>query len=78
MELIQESVQALEPILGRRNVDALIYAFKTRLPLVNAGKSYSFADIEAVLKKVFSEEATLLLLRPITKELFERDKKEIK
>ena len=69
---VQKAIRSLEPILGPANVLTLIYDLENYgVGLANDRDTYNLADIQKALEKIFGEEAMMLLLRHITKELFD-------
>lgn len=69
---VEKAIRTLEPLLSRANVDALICNLETYgFGLTGDDRTYNLADIQQALEEIFGEEAMLLLLRHITKELFE-------
>jgi hypothetical protein len=68
---VEKAIRTLEPLLGRVNLEVLIRHFQTYgYGLTGDNRTYNLADIQQALEEVFGEEAMLLLLRHITKELF--------
>ena len=69
---VENAVRTLEPIIGNENVDTLIDNLQTYgFGLTGDDRTYNLAGIQQALEEIFGEEAMLLLLRHITKELFE-------
>lgn len=69
---LRKAIKTLEPILGRINVDALLYGLEIYdLRLTNGHKEYDLVEIQSALERIFGKEATSPLLRHITLDLFE-------
>lgn len=69
---MEKAIRTLDRLIGRSNVDGLIRQLQTYgYGLTSDDRTYSLADIHQALQEIFGEEAMLLLLRHITKELFE-------
>jgi hypothetical protein len=69
---VEKAIRTLNPLIGRENVDALIHQLQTYgFGLTGDKRTYNLADIQQALEEIFGEDATLLLLRHITNELFE-------
>jgi hypothetical protein len=49
-------IKTLEPILGRSNVDALIYELENDLPLANRHEECNLAEIQSALEKIFGRD----------------------
>jgi hypothetical protein len=61
---LRKAFQALEPTLGRGNIDALIHDLEMYgLPLVNERQEYSLAEIKVAIEKIFGEAAPLFTER---------------
>jgi hypothetical protein len=68
---IKHALQELEKLLGRATVEAMIYDLEMYgLPLVNDRQTYTLNEIENALRKIFGDEATLLLFERLKKSLF--------
>lgn len=69
---VEKAIHTLNPLIGSENVDALIHQLQTYgFGLTGDKRAYNLADIQQALEEIFGEDATLLLLRHITNELFE-------
>jgi hypothetical protein len=71
-EKVEKVIRTLEPIIGYENVNTLIDNLQTYgFGLTGDDRTYNLAGIQQALEEIFGEETMLLLLRHITKELFE-------
>lgn len=69
---MENAIRTLEPIIGSANVDTLINNLQTYgYGLTGDERTYNLATIQQALEEIFGEAAMLLLLRYITKELFD-------